>query len=538
MGSSFTFGTMIRRGVLNPIRPDRLLQQLAELRSWGYGLAGALRAGAVRRPNRVAVADDSRALTYDLLLERSLRLANGLRGVHGVGQGENVGILCRNSVAMVEAMAGLAIIGAIPVLINTALGPEPLEVILREQNIRVLIHDDDLYDLLPATPSRLLRISADGDPRRPSPTLAGIIAASQPTPVQPPKHPSTIVVLTSGTTGVPKGARRPNAPGIRPLSATLSRLPLRTGERMLIASPLFHTWGMTMLQVCLALGGTAVLRRRFRPIDAARALAEHRCTCLVAVPVMLQRMLDQASWKAGRQRVRLRSPRHLRTVVVSGSMLPGSLATRFMDTYGGVLYNLYGSTEVSAVSIATPDELRREPSCAGRPPRGTSLRILGARGENVPKGQIGRIFVNNDLLFAGYTDGTPYESRDGMLATGDLGHVDDDGVLYVHGREDDMVISGGENVYPSTVEDVLTELPQVREVAVAGVEDQEYGQRLAAWIVLKDGERLDAEAVREYVRHRLARFSVPREVHFLDWLPRNATGKVVTRRLRTGGGQT
>jgi acyl-CoA synthetase (AMP-forming)/AMP-acid ligase II len=292
---------------------------------------------------------------------------------------------------------------------------------------------------------------------------------------------------------------------------------------MLIAAPLFHTWGLSMLQVCFALGGTVVLRRKFEPVDTYQALGQYRCNSLVAVPVMLQRILE------------LHAPvPALRAVVSSGSALPGGLANRFMDSYGEVLYNLYGSTEVSAVSIATPADLRRAPNCAGRAPHGTRLAIFGARGEPLPTGRIGRIFVGNDLLFDGYTEGPSTESRDGMLATGDLGHLTPDGLLFVDGREDDMIVSGGENVYPSTVEDVIAELPQVREVTVGSVTDAEYGQRLAAWIVLNDGERLDPDAVREYVRHRLARFSVPRDVHYLAWLPRSATGKVLTRQLRGG----
>jgi acyl-CoA synthetase (AMP-forming)/AMP-acid ligase II len=220
----------------------------------------------------------------------------------------------------------------------------------------------------------------------------------------------------------------------------------------------------------------------------------------------------------------------LRVVAVSGSALPGGLATRFMDGYGDVLYNLYGSTEASWVSIATPNDLRRAPGTAGRPPHGTKVAILDEEGKPLPEGKVGRIFVSNDMLFEGYTSGATAQTHEGLLSTGDLGHVDD-GLLFVDGREDDMIISGGENVFPSEVEDLLAGLPQVREVAVVGVSDTEFGQRLAAYLALHPGERLDADAVREYVHHFLARFSVPRDVYFVHALPRNATGKVVTREL-------
>jgi acyl-CoA synthetase (AMP-forming)/AMP-acid ligase II len=253
------------------------------------------------------------------------------------------------------------------------------------------------------------------------------------------------------------------------------------------------------------------------------AVARYECTSLFAVPVMLQRLLDAHG-----------AVPSLRVAATSGSALPIPVAQRFQDRFGDVIYNLYGSTEASWASIATPAELRAAPGCAGRPPRGTRVAILGDDGRPVPQGVIGRIFVGNDMLFEGYTGGEKREFHDGMIATGDLGHVDSNGLLFVDGREDDMVISGGENVYPSSVEQLLAELPQVREVAVAGVPDPEYGQRLAAWIALRDGEKLDPDAVREYVRHRLARFFVPRDVYFVDALPRNATGKVLLRQLKAG----
>ncbi len=276
--------------------------------------------------------------------------------------------------------------------------------------------------------------------------------------------------------------------------------------------------------MAFALSATVVLQRRFDPPTTLRAIVDNRATALFVVPVMLQRLLEIEP-----------VPTDLRVVAASGSSLPGGLAARFMDAYGDVLYNLYGSTEASWASIASPAELRSTPGTAGRPPRGTRVAILDRGGREVPTGHVGRIFVGNAMLFEGYTSEAIKEMRGGLLGTGDLGHVDEAGLLYVDGREDDMIVSGGENVFPRLVEDLLATLPQIREVAVVGVPDDEFGQRLAAYIVLRDGETLDADAVREYVRHNLVRFCVPRDVVFLDELPRNATGKVVTRDLADRG---
>jgi acyl-CoA synthetase (AMP-forming)/AMP-acid ligase II len=483
-----------------------------------------MRSAAGRDPNRTAIIDETRSLTYRELAYRVQRLANGLRAGYGIGAGHRVGLLCRNSVAMFESMLAAGVIGADVVLVNTGLGPGQLETVLHNQRVRVLIHDDEFFELLAAVPPRVARVSADGDERRPTPTLAGLIANAPDDDVPPPAQPGRTIVLTSGTTGAPKGARRPVPGGFSPLAAVISRIPLSVGERIFIAAPMFHTWGYAGLQIALALRATIVLRRRFDPAETLAAVNEYGCTALLAVPVMLQRLLDAAPGE------RVASP--LRVVASSGSALPAPMVTRFMDVFGDVLYNLYGSTEASWASIATPAELRADPTCSGRPPTGTRVLIVGPDGHPMPPHHIGRIFVGNDMLFEGYTDGDDSrEWRDGLIATGDIGHLTHDGLVHVDGREDDMVVSGGENVYPSAVENVIAELPQVREVAVVGVPDREYGQRLAAWIVLYPGEHLDSEAVREYVRRGMARFSVPREVYFVAELPRNATGKVIRRYL-------
>jgi acyl-CoA synthetase (AMP-forming)/AMP-acid ligase II len=291
---------------------------------------------------------------------------------------------------------------------------------------------------------------------------------------------------------------------------------------MHIAGPLFHTWAYAGLQIALALRATVVLRRRFEPADALETIAAHNCSALIAVPVMIQQIMEQPY-----------RPVPLTVVAVSGSALPGGLADRFMDRYGDILYNLYGSTEASWASIATPADMRAAPGTAGRPPHGTVVVALDDDGRPVPTGTTGRLFVGNEMLFEGYTNGAAQERRDGLLSIGDLGHLDEAGRVFVDGRQDDMIVSGGENVFPSEVENLLADLPDVREVAVIGVPDDQYGQRLAAYVVLRDDAELTADEVRDHVRHHRARFSVPRDVVFLPELPRNTTGKVLKRSLPT-----
>jgi fatty-acyl-CoA synthase len=221
----------------------------------------------------------------------------------------------------------------------------------------------------------------------------------------------------------------------------------------------------------------------------------------------------------------------LRVIALSGSALPGELATRAMDTFGDVLYNLYGSTEVAWATIATPEDLRAAPGTAGRPPMGTVVKLLDADGREVAEGEGGRIFVANEMMFEGYTGGGSKEIVGGLMSTGDVGHFDAGGRLFVDGRDDEMIVSGGENVFPREVEDLLHDHGDIEEAAVIGVEDSEFGQRLRAFVVLRDGSKLSEAEVQSHVRENLARFKVPREVTFVEQLPRNATGKVLKREL-------
>jgi fatty-acyl-CoA synthase len=277
----------------------------------------------------------------------------------------------------------------------------------------------------------------------------------------------------------------------------------------------------------MLLGSAVVLRRKFDPAEALAAIDEHDCDGLVVIPVMLQRMLQLPEDK------RSGDYSTLRVVAASGSALPGDLATEWMDTFGDNLYNTYGSTEVAWATIATPEDLRAAPGTAGKPPKGTILKIVDKNGEELPTGETGRIFVGSELVFEGYTGGGSKEtSAEGLMSTGDMGHIDEDGRLFIDSREDDMIVSGGENVYPGEVEELLSKHPKISDAAVVGVEDADFGQRLKAFVVTSDSVELSEDEVKKYVKEHLARYKVPREVEFLDELPRNATGKVLKRELQ------
>jgi fatty-acyl-CoA synthase len=354
-----------------------------------------------------------------------------------------------------------------------------------------------------------------------------MIEGAEDSDLSPPKQDARYVILTSGTTGTPKGAQRSGPPGISAAAALFDCIPYRRNETMMIAAPLFHSWGFAHFMIGLGTGETMVLRRRFDPEDTLRTVDDNRAQVLAVVPVMMQRILQLPE-----ETLRSFDLGSLRITSVSGSALPGELALRWMDLFGDNVYNLYGSTEVAYAAIAGPADLRAAPGTAGRPPRNTILKIFDENGREVAEGETGRIFVGSDASFEGYTGGGGKEEIDGLLSSGDVGHLDEAGRLFVSGRDDEMIVSGGENVFPREVEDLLAEHEAVAEVAVIGVDDEEFGQRLKAFVVIGNGaEEPSADELKAYVKKNLARYKVPREVVFIDELPRNATGKVLKREL-------
>jgi acyl-CoA synthetase (AMP-forming)/AMP-acid ligase II len=507
-------------GVIRPYGPRTLVALGRTVVRWGTGPAGGFASLAVRNPDRVGLVDELGELTFGEMQRRSNALARGLAGL-GVGEGDSVAIMCRNHRGFVDASIAVAKLGADLLYLNTAFaGPQLVDVLEREQP-SVVIHDEEFTGLLAkAHVEQRLIAWTDSDQAQ---TIEALIVGHDDAELDPPRRHARIVILTSGTTGTPKGAPR-NEAGIDAAVSMLSRMPLRHGWRTHIAAPLFHTWGFAHLALAMLLGSTVVLHRKFDPANALRTVEEHRCESLVVIPVMLQRIL------ALEEDVLAEHPMPtLRVVAASGSALPGTLATSWMDHFGDNLYNIYGSTEVAYASIATPQDLREAPSSAGRPPYGTVVRIYGEDGREVPAGTSGRIFVGNNLLFEGYTGGGSKDMVDGLMATGDVGRFDEDGRLYVDGRDDEMIVSGGENVFPKEVEDCLVGHEAVAEAAAVGVDDDDYGTRLRAFVARR-GDVTEDE-LKDHVKTHLARYKVPREIVFLDELPRNATGKVLKRDL-------
>jgi acyl-CoA synthetase (AMP-forming)/AMP-acid ligase II len=515
-------------GILAPMRPDKAVRVGRTFLRWGASPATGVTTAAIEHPHEIAVLDERGSLTWERLHRRSNALAHALAGL-GIGPGDGIGVMARNHRGFLETTLAAAKLGASALYLNTMFsGPQLVDVMKRE-GPKALVFDEEFDDLLAGVDPGVQRIVAwhDGAPPAGAATVEQMIAAGDESDLQPPADKARFVILTSGTTGTPKGAQRSSPDGLMTLASLLDIIPYRRGMTTVIAAPLFHSWGFLHFIVSLPTSGTMVLRRRFDPEQTLAAIERTRADVLAVVPVMIQRILGLPDEVLGRYRLP-----SLKIASLSGSALPGELAVEWMDRFGDNIYNLYGSTEVSFATIATPADLRAAPGTAGRPPRGTTVRLFDEAGKEVPRGEVGRIFVGNDMKMEGYTGGGSKEDIEGLLSSGDVGHFDADGRLFVDGRDDEMIVSGGENVFPREVEDLLADLDGIDEVAVIGVDDEQFGQRLKAFVVLEDGAALTEADLAAHVKTNLASYKTPREVEFLDELPRNATGKVLKRELR------
>ena len=521
----FQLKVLREAGVLAPQRPDRTARVVKTLVTQGTTPASAIAVSAIKFPDRTFIVDETGELTFEQVHRRTNALANSMREM-GIRDGDAVGIMCRNHRGIFEATLAASKLGVTALFLNTMFsGPQLVEVIERE-GPTALIFDEEFSNLLEGVPEDVRRITAWSDETPEGPNLDRMIATGSREDLAKPKSDSRFIILTSGTTGTPKGAQRNSPKGLAGIAGLLHEIPYRSGQTMVVAAPLFHSWGFINSVFALTLGCTIVLDRRFDPETVLRRIEQHKADVLIAVPVMLLRITSLDSELTAKYDVG-----NLKIVSLSGSALPGGLALEWMDRFGDNIYNMYGSTEVAFASVAGPADLRRNPSTAGRPPRGTSIRLVDEEGRDVPQGVTGRIFVNNSMTFEGYTGGGNKDNLGDYISSGDVGHLNSDGLLFIDGRDDEMIISGGENIFPGEVEDLITGHELVIESAVIGVKDDEFGQTLKAFVVLTAGAELDEGDVKAHVKANLASYKAPKEVVFLDALPRNATGKVLKRSL-------
>jgi acyl-CoA synthetase (AMP-forming)/AMP-acid ligase II len=524
--AAFEAKVLHEAGVVGLVRPDKAAKVATTFLRWGASPATGVATAAHKYPHETMLIDERGSLSFERVHRRSNALANAFAEM-GIGPGDGIGVMCRNHRGFIETTLAAAKLGASALYLNTMFaGPQLVEVTKREEP-KALVYDEEFAGLLDGVDASIARVVAWHDAEVEGASLDSLIAGGDDSNLKPPPDTPRFVILTSGTTGTPKGAQRSSPDGLMAIAALIDKIPYRARETMMVAAPLFHSWGFFHFVMSLPTASTMVLRRRFDEEETLRAVQDHRADVLAVVPVMLQRILRLPEEKLGAYDLS-----SLRITSASGSALPGELAIEWMDRFGDNVYNLYGSTEVAYATVATPEDLRVAPGTAGRPPRGTVVRLYNEAGKQVPTGEVGRIFVGNEMSFEGYTGGGGKEAIDGLLCSGDVGHFDPDGRLFIDGRDDEMIVSGGENVFPREVEDLLADHEAVVEVAVIGVEDEEFGQRLKAFVVATAEAEVSEEELRTHIKANLASYKAPREIEFLDELPRNATGKILKRELQ------
>jgi fatty-acyl-CoA synthase len=526
--------TMHRAGIIAPMRPDKYIRIAAAMQRENMGITSGFAAAAQRCPDRPGLVDEIGTLTWREIDQRADAFAAALQALPSASK--VIGIMARNHRGFVEALIAANRIGADVLLLNTSFaGPALAEVVQRE-GVDAVIYDEEFtatVDRALADKPDATRIIAWTDGPQGGLTVEKMItehAGRQPQrDGAKARRKSKVILLTSGTTGSPKGAKHSGGadggPGI--LKAILDRTPWRAEEPVVVVAPMFHAWGFSQLVFAASLACTVITRRKFDPEATLELIDRHRATGLCVVPVMFDRIMELPD------EVRKKySGRSLRFAAASGSRMRPDVVITFMDQFGDVIYNNYNATEAGMIATATPQDLRAAPDTAGKPAGGTEIRILNEDFTELPTGEVGGIYVRNSTQFDGYTSGKTKDFHEGFMSSGDVGYFDDAGRLFVVGRDDEMIVSGGENVYPIEVEKTLTAHPDIAEASVIGVDDEQFGQRLAAFVVLNDGASATPELLKQHVRENLANYKVPRDITILDELPRGSTGKIVRRELQ------
>ncbi|MGH7296290.1 MAG: class I adenylate-forming enzyme family protein [Polyangiaceae bacterium] len=494
---------------------------------------------AANSPTKPALLWRDRRLTFGELDERMNRAAAALQR-RGFKRNTSVVLMMKNRPEFLEVQGGAGRIGAAGVSISWRSTASELVYLANHCGAKAVVFEADLWSVveharksIPSVADRdwvVVGGEAPGCDRYEEDFLAPPTVS--PRVDQGDAEEAAVVIYTSGTTGKPKGAVRKF-----PKDATfaimrfIAETPMRVDDVHLVTCPLYHSTAFGFLVMSGMLGATCVLMDEFKPEAFLQHVERYGVTSTAVVPTMLHRVLALGPEVLSRY-----DTRSLRLIFSGGAPLSGPLATEVMDHFGDILFNFYGATETGLVTLAKPEDLRAAPGCIGKAVPGNEIRLLGDDGREVPPGQVGELYARNKMLVAGYhNDGEATRSsmKDGFFSVGDLARCDRDGRYFIEGRKRDMVISGGVNVYPAEVESVLEAHPELAEVAVVGVADPEWGERVRAFVVRRPGGSVDEAGLKVWCRERLAGPKVPREYVFLEALPRNPTGKVLKRELRT-----
>ena len=519
---------------------------MASERTSEANLAAWIDRHAEERPDAEALIDADRRLRYRELASRIARCA-GLLEAEGVQRGDRVALLLGNHAPYLETVFAAARLGAMAVPVNVRWSAREIAILLDDCTPRLVVHDAEHASALAAaceaaahTPARCLEAGPDDAPYEAA--LAEARPHAAPVPVSP--DDPMILMYTSGTTGAPKGALLPHRKGLYNALNAERFFEMTRDDRVLVVVPLFHSFGLAILSLpTLHAGGTVVLQSRFEPDAVWQAVGAEKIAFFGAVPTMFRRLHDElTAHEPGHYRLD-----SLRFLFTAGAAVPVELIHTY-ERRGLVLKQGFGQTETSILTCLDAADALRKAGSVGRPVHHAELRVVaqdGLQGEpdhwrDVAVGEPGEIVVRGPITMLGYWQ-RPAETAETLrgewLRTGDLATRDDEGFLTLVGRARDLYISGGENVYPAEVEAVLETHPAIREVAVIGVPDENWGEVGQACVVLEPGAELDSDALQAWARERLASFKIPKSLRIVAALPRTASGKVKKWKLLESAGR-
>ena len=494
-----------------------------------------LAAHAQRTPDAPALIDGERRLTWYQFVATRNRLANALRGL-GLAKGEHVIVYVKNALEAVLAPAAVRAAGAIPVPLNHRLVADEVAYILDHSDARAVVVSDAFLGTVAEVRSGASRVRSwivVGSARRPwAEHVDDLIATGDPTPISadPAQGLGGSMIYTGGTTGRPKGALRGSVdPAVT--RRLMEAFGLAEPHVHLVAGPLYHSAPSGFAHFTQVFGGTVVVMRKFDPEDALCAIERHRCTSTFMAPTLIKRIVDLP------ERVRARyDVSSMRVLVVAAAPCPMRVKEEALAYFGPVLWEFYGSTELSINTILRPEDMLRKPGSCGRAAPGVELAILDDTGRPVVPGTPGELYVRRfPGMFDGYykdAEATREAQRGEWATVGDVAWMDDEGFVYICDRKRDMIISGGVNIYPAEIEDVLHRHPAIDDVAVFGVPDDDWGERVHAAVQPRPGAAVTAEEVVRFARRHMADYKVPREISFHEEFPRDLAGKLLKRVLR------
>ncbi|MCX8073592.1 MAG: long-chain-fatty-acid--CoA ligase [Candidatus Binatia bacterium] len=497
-------------------------------------------------PEQEAVRFQGRAWSYGELWEEARRLASGLRGV-GVQPGQCVAVLDTNSDRYVTAYYATAAVGGVFLPLNYRAKPPELEFMIASAGVRVLFVGDryvpTLQELLARLPERPLVVAVGTDNtvgRRYEELLADPPLEEA---VEVDDEETAILMYTSGTTAQPKAVLLTHGDFSQYVTSNVELADGTPRGTALVCVPLYHIAGATNIMTNVWTGRRMVLLPQFEAGAWLETVERERVTHAFVVPTMLKQILDHPDFPH-------RDLSSLEVLSYGGAPMPFPVIRRAIEVFPRSLgfVNAFGQTETtSTLTVLGPEDHRltgspeqdeiklRRLRSIGRPLPDVELIVVDEEGRELPRGEVGEIWVRTPRVMKGYRTASGVESplqRDGWLPTRDMGWIDEDGYVFLAGRKDDMIIRGGENIAPAEVESTLFSHPAVEDVAVIGVPDVEWGQRVAAFVVRRPGSEATAEELIEFCRQRLASFKKPDFVYFVSELPKNPLGKVLRRDLR------